>query len=118
MQHPIGKNTFQGELVCVDSTDEREGSTLRSDPGPTDLIKWGGYIPDTRRAIVGFSSAAIIAMVGNLGGVTSGLLGIDDGKTAASLRLDALFPVKGFKRCLDFQNGFGMLRWSKLRPQL
>jgi hypothetical protein len=44
---------------------------------------------------------------GNLFGVSSFLLGLDDGATAGRLRLDVLVPVKGFKRCVDYQNGYG-----------
>lgn len=47
------------------------------------------------------------ALGGNLGGCTSFLLGLDDGQLASSLRLDLLVPVKGYKRCVDYQNGFG-----------
>lgn len=46
-------------------------------------------------------------LVGNLGGVTGLLLGADGGKLAARLRLDLLIPVRGFKRCVDYDNGYG-----------
>lgn len=46
-------------------------------------------------------------LVSNFAGMTSGLLGLDGGKHARELRLDVLFPVGGFKRCLDKKNGFG-----------
>lgn len=48
---------------------------------------------------------------GNLGGVTSALLGLDEGKTAKKLQLDALFPVNAqptpYKRCIDGAYGYG-----------
>lgn len=50
------------------------------------------------------------ALGGNLGGVTSGLLGLDGGEAAGKLRLDVLIPVKGFKRCVDAQNGWAAAR--------
>ena len=46
-------------------------------------------------------------LVSNLGGTTGALLGLDGGNLAAQLRLDVLYPVRGFKRCLDARNGFG-----------
>lgn len=52
-------------------------------------------------------STACTALGGNLGGVTSGLLSLDDGQLAAQLRLDVLIPVQGFKRCVDYQNAYG-----------
>jgi hypothetical protein len=44
---------------------------------------------------------------GNLGGASSALLAADGGGAARRLRLDVLFPVAGFRRCLDPQAGFG-----------
>lgn len=64
-------------------------------------------MPSPRRAILSGLTATAIALGGNLFGVTSFLLGLDEGKTAGNLRLDALVPVDGFKRCYDAQNGFG-----------
>ena len=46
------------------------------------------------------------ALVGNLGGLTSGLLSLD-AESACAKRLDRLFPVSGFRRCVDAQNGYG-----------
>jgi len=46
-------------------------------------------------------------LVSNLGGSTGALLSLDKGKLAGKLHLDVLYPVNGFKRCLDGQNGFG-----------
>ncbi len=50
------------------------------------------------------------ALGGNLGGITSGLLGLDGGQLAAALKLDIIFPVKGFMRCVDYTNQFGACR--------
>lgn len=47
------------------------------------------------------------ALGGNLGGITSWLFGLDEGKLAAALRADIVVPVKGFKRCFDAAYGFG-----------
>jgi hypothetical protein len=74
---------------------------------PVQFVEWGGTLPSPRRAILSGLTATTIALGGNLFGVTSFLLGLDEGKTAGNLRLDALVPVDGFKRCYDAQNGFG-----------
>ena len=71
------------------------------------FVEWGGTLPNPRRAVIGGLTGLAIALGGNLFGITSFLLGIDEGKTAGNLRLDALIPVDGFKRCYDPQNGFG-----------
>lgn len=82
---------------------------------PVQFVEWGGTLPNPRRALIGGLTAASIALGGNLFGVTSFLLGLDGGKTAGSLRLDALVPVDGFKRCFDSQNGFGKILLPLLR---
>ena len=48
------------------------------------------------------------ALFGNLGGVTSGLLALDGGRLAGRARLDVIIPVGGFKRCADYDNGYGV----------
>ncbi len=64
------------------------------------------------------------AIGGNFFGVTSFLLGLDGGQVlpahaslshqlmarwqvARRTRLDVIVPVLGFKRCVDYENGFG-----------
>lgn len=95
---------------CIAAAD---APTTVNEPGPVELVQWGGYQPNTRRALVGFSSATAIALGGNLFGISSFLLGLDGGKTAGNLRLDALIPVKGFKRCVDLQNGYEFIYPAK-----
>ncbi|GLC42035.1 Thylakoid-anchored PsbP-like protein [Pleodorina starrii] len=73
---------------------------------PVQTIYWGGTLPSTRRAVVGALSGAAIALGGNLGGVTSWLLGLDGGELAGRLRADVLIPVRGAKRCVDYTYGF------------
>jgi hypothetical protein len=52
-------------------------------------------------------TSAPTALGGNLGGITSFLLGLDQGQLAGQLKLDVLVPVQGFKRCVDYANGYG-----------
>uniref|UniRef100_A0A0E0CCN4 PsbP C-terminal domain-containing protein n=1 Tax=Oryza meridionalis TaxID=40149 RepID=A0A0E0CCN4_9ORYZ len=58
-----------------------------------------------RRLVVGATTAAAAAVGANFGGVTSFLLGLSP-QLGRSLRLDVLYPVGGFTRCLDSDNGF------------
>ena len=46
-------------------------------------------------------------LASNFAGSTSALLSLDGGRLAGRLKADALFPVAGYKRCLDTQNGYG-----------
>ncbi|KAK9814060.1 hypothetical protein WJX72_000166 [[Myrmecia] bisecta] len=73
---------------------------------PAQTVAWGGRLPSQRRAVLGGLAGLGIVLASNLGGITSGLLGIDGGQTAATLRADTLYPVRGLKRCLDLQNGY------------
>ncbi|KAL6616660.1 hypothetical protein ACP70R_038930 [Stipagrostis hirtigluma subsp. patula] len=58
-----------------------------------------------RRLVFGATTAAAAAVGANFGGVTSFLLGLSP-ELGRSLRLDVLYPVGGFTRCLDSDNGF------------
>ncbi|XP_066313217.1 psbP domain-containing protein 7, chloroplastic-like [Miscanthus floridulus] len=58
-----------------------------------------------RRLVVGATTAAAAAVGANFGGVTSFLLSLSP-ELGRSLRLDVLYPVGGFTRCLDSDNGF------------
>ncbi|KXZ54314.1 hypothetical protein GPECTOR_5g399 [Gonium pectorale] len=51
-------------------------------------------------------ACSLTALGGNLGGVTSWLLGLDGGKLAGQLRADVLVPVRGSKRCVEATYGF------------
>jgi hypothetical protein len=68
-----------------------------------------------RRLVVGATTAAVAAVGANFGGVTSFLLGLSP-ELGRSLRLDVLYPVGGFTRCLDSDNGFGKRTDSPFPP--
>ncbi len=36
------------------------------------------------------------------------MLGLDDGKLAEQLKLDIVVPVRGYKRCVDYSEQFGV----------
>jgi hypothetical protein len=56
-------------------------------------------------------NCAHVALGGNLGGITSFLLGLDGGSFAANTSLDVLVPVLGHMRCVNYAEGFGGLFW-------
>uniref|UniRef100_A0A0F7GZV8 Photosystem II reaction center PsbP family protein n=1 Tax=Goodyera fumata TaxID=1390594 RepID=A0A0F7GZV8_9ASPA len=58
-----------------------------------------------RRLLSGAGAASLVAVGANFGGLTSFLLGFSP-ETARELRLDVLYPVKGFSRCYDPEQGF------------
>ncbi|BBN11557.1 photosystem II oxygen-evolving enhancer protein 2 [Marchantia polymorpha subsp. ruderalis] len=59
----------------------------------------------TRRFWLGTSVATLVALGGNLGGLTSAIFNTNP-DFSRSVRADLLFPVKGFKRCLETSQGF------------
>ncbi|MCD7456602.1 Thylakoid-anchored PsbP-like protein [Datura stramonium] len=58
-----------------------------------------------RRLLTGIGTASLVALGANFGGITSTLLGLSpDG--ARSLKLDVIYPIGGYTRCLDANEGF------------
>jgi hypothetical protein len=53
-----------------------------------------------RRFFLYTGLAAGVALGGNLFGVTSGVLGLAPEK-AGQLKLDVIYPIKGYKRCMN-----------------
>lgn len=59
-----------------------------------------------RRLLVGVGSASLVAVGANFGGITSFLLGFSQ-ENGRNLKLDVLFPIGGYSRCIDTREGFG-----------
>jgi hypothetical protein len=63
----------------------------------------------SRTRFIGFTAlAAGLAVIANLFGITSGLLSLSP-EQSRKTRLDVLFPIRGFKRYLDSDDGYEML---------
>ncbi|XP_023537530.1 psbP domain-containing protein 7, chloroplastic isoform X2 [Cucurbita pepo subsp. pepo] len=58
-----------------------------------------------RRLTVGIGSASLVAVGANFGGVTSFLLGLSP-ENSRRLRLDVVYPIGGYSRCIDTNEGF------------
>ncbi|KAG9140561.1 hypothetical protein Leryth_016058 [Lithospermum erythrorhizon] len=58
-----------------------------------------------RRLLTGMFTASLVACGANFGGITSFLLGFFP-ENARGLKLDVLYPIGGFSRCLDTNDGF------------
>ncbi|GFR47691.1 hypothetical protein Agub_g9440 [Astrephomene gubernaculifera] len=114
---PQGKRTPRmSPIICLAAPPDppdapAAGSDSSPGPGPSLLdpvqtITWGGTLPSTRRAVLGGLGGVAISLGGNLGGVSSWLLGLDGGQLAGRLRADVLVPVRGAKRCVESKHGF------------
>ncbi|KAI3925272.1 hypothetical protein MKW92_044054 [Papaver armeniacum] len=58
-----------------------------------------------RRFFVGIGTASAVVLGGNFVGVTSFLLGLSP-QTGRDLKLDVLYPIVGYSRCLEPNEGF------------
>ena len=59
-----------------------------------------------RRLLVGVGSASLVAVGANFGGITSFLLGLSP-ESGRNLKLDVLYPIQGYRRCVQTNEGFG-----------
>ncbi|XP_019451316.1 PREDICTED: psbP domain-containing protein 7, chloroplastic-like isoform X2 [Lupinus angustifolius] len=58
-----------------------------------------------RRLLLGVGSASLVAVGANFGGITSFLLGFSP-QNSRNLKLDVLYPIQGYSRCIDTTEGF------------
>ncbi|KAJ9557120.1 hypothetical protein OSB04_011734 [Centaurea solstitialis] len=58
-----------------------------------------------RRLLTGIGSASLVAVGANFAGTTSFLLGLSP-ETGRNLKLDVIYPIKGFSRCIKSEEGF------------
>lgn len=59
-----------------------------------------------RRILIGVGSASLVALGANFAGITSSILGLLP-ETGRDVKLDVLYPIKGYSRCVDTNEGFG-----------
>ncbi|GMH13153.1 hypothetical protein Nepgr_014994 [Nepenthes gracilis] len=58
-----------------------------------------------RRLLVGVGSSSLVAVGANFAGITSFLLGFSP-ETGRGLKLDVLYPIGGYRRCIEANHGF------------
>eukprot|EP00197_Chlamydomonas_leiostraca_P003089 CAMPEP_0202869636 /NCGR_PEP_ID=MMETSP1391-20130828/12561_1 /ASSEMBLY_ACC=CAM_ASM_000867 /TAXON_ID=1034604 /ORGANISM="Chlamydomonas leiostraca, Strain SAG 11-49" /LENGTH=320 /DNA_ID=CAMNT_0049549973 /DNA_START=13 /DNA_END=975 /DNA_ORIENTATION=- len=119
-QHPVRCRARHAVVISRAGPDTQEPSNATEQAGPkpslvdpVQTIAWGGTIPSTRRAVLSAITGTAVIIGGNLGGVTTRLLGADGGKLAQTLKLDTLTPVSrpdalggSYKRCVDGTFGY------------
>lgn len=59
-----------------------------------------------RRLLLGIGSSSVLAIGANFGGVTSFVLGLSP-EFGRNLKLDVVYPISGYRRCMDTVEGFG-----------
>ncbi|CAN8269903.1 unnamed protein product [Cochlearia groenlandica] len=58
-----------------------------------------------RRVLLGLGSSSVLAIGANFGGITSLLLGLSP-DIGRNLKLDVVYPIGGYSRCIDTVEGF------------
>jgi len=59
-----------------------------------------------RRLLLGVGSSSVLAIGANFGGTTSFILGLSP-EIGRNLKLDVIYPIGGYSRCIDTVEGFG-----------
>ncbi|CAK9874901.1 unnamed protein product [Sphagnum jensenii] len=108
-----------GFLVAASLQDEKEAATTSSSSSTTKSFEESSsdtsvvssssaaaaswVVP--RRFVLGTSVGLLVALGANFLGVTSALLSLNPALSRAA-RVDVLYPVQGYKRCLETSRGF------------
>ncbi|KAG6437484.1 hypothetical protein SASPL_102402 [Salvia splendens] len=101
------QHTFQSRTVSSRCRICMTQSSDDNTPTPADQ-----FAP-LQSVLTGAGAASLLAVGANFGGVTSFLLGFTP-EAAQSLKLDALYPVRGYSRYIDTDEGFEFVypeRW-------
>ncbi|KAD3067869.1 hypothetical protein R6Q59_018080 [Mikania micrantha] len=77
----------------------------RKDNTPEYTIPSEQFMSFRRRLLTGIGSASLVAVGANFAGTTSFLLGLSP-ETGRNLKLDVVYPIKGYSRCIRPELGF------------
>ncbi|PIN26994.1 hypothetical protein CDL12_00242 [Handroanthus impetiginosus] len=94
------KSNFPRQIHAIQSSDDGK----QSFSPPADQFRPLQSV-FRRRLLTGVGAASLLAVGANFGGATSFLLSFSP-ETARSLKLDALYPIGGYSRYIDTNEGF------------
>uniref|UniRef100_A0A0F7GZW3 Photosystem II reaction center PsbP family protein n=1 Tax=Melianthus villosus TaxID=377280 RepID=A0A0F7GZW3_9ROSI len=105
--HPYFQPSFHRILKTQSSGDRNESS--QEPPTRLDRSPAEEYSPLAsrfqRRLLVGTASTSAVAVGANFAGITSFVLGFVP-ETGRNLKLDVLYPIRGYSRCIEADEGF------------
>lgn len=88
------------------SSNDRQDHQVANRPGRSPAEEFSPLAATfRRRLLVGVGSASLVAVGANFGGITSFLLGLSP-ESGRNLKLDVLYPIGGYSRCIDTNEGF------------
>lgn len=107
LQHPYQYLTSSSNLqrvYLIQSSGGRKGSGTQYGGSPAEQF---APLATTfqRRLLLGIGSASLVAVGANFSGITSFLLGFSP-NTGRNLKLDVLYPIGGYSRCIQPDEGF------------
>lgn len=110
IQQNFLRRTYMTQQKSGDRKDNLQDTTIPSNRLPAEQ-----FLPLAtafrRRLLTGIGSASLVAVGANFAGTTSFLLGLSP-ETARNLKLDVLYPIKGYSRCIKSEEGFGWLKFT------
>ncbi|KMT13740.1 hypothetical protein BVRB_4g081180 [Beta vulgaris subsp. vulgaris] len=107
LQHPYHYLTSASNprrIYLTQPSGDRKGSGTQYGRSPAEQF---APLASTfqRRLIIGIGSASLVAIGANFTGITSFLLGLSP-ETGRNLKLDVLYPIGGYSRCIQPDEGF------------
>ncbi|XP_024967963.1 psbP domain-containing protein 7, chloroplastic [Cynara cardunculus var. scolymus] len=104
IQHNFPYRTYMTQQNSGDRKDDSTEITIPSNNLPAEQ-----FLPLAtafrRRLLTGIGSASLVFVGANFAGTTSFLLGLSP-ETGRNLKLDVIYPIKGFSRCIKPEEGF------------
>ncbi|KAJ8772054.1 hypothetical protein K2173_027231 [Erythroxylum novogranatense] len=98
-----GSNSIHRRVYMTQSSEKKSSQEVIS-KGPAEQF---APLASTfrRRLLAGVGSASLVAVGANFAGLTSFFLGLSP-ESARNLKLDVLYPIRGYSRCIDTNEGF------------
>ncbi|KAL6324172.1 hypothetical protein AAG906_006443 [Vitis piasezkii] len=104
MQHHFHASKFGSHRIYMtqSSGDRKDGlQEVTIPPGRPPAEEFGPLASVFRRRLLtGLGSASLVAIGANFAGITSSLLGFSP-ETGRNLKLDVLYPIRGYSRCIE-----------------
>uniref|UniRef100_A0A0F7H180 Photosystem II reaction center PsbP family protein n=1 Tax=Geranium phaeum TaxID=379952 RepID=A0A0F7H180_9ROSI len=101
---------LRGSMHRIYMSDGRKGEEVKARPPATEFAPLASRFE--RRFLLGLGSASLLAVGANFCGITSFVLGFSP-RTGRELKLDVLYPIGGYSRCIDPNQGFELMYPSK-----
>ncbi|CAO2832744.1 unnamed protein product [Amaranthus hypochondriacus] len=102
--HCFTSSSRHHRIYVTQSSGDRKGDDIQFGRSPAEQF---APLASTfqRRLLLGIGSASLVAIGANFTGITSFLLGLSP-ETGRNLKLDVIYPIGGYSRCIQQNEGF------------